>query len=40
VTPLNASKRHIDLAQVQRALSLPRGAHTLAYMDDAHMARA
>jgi L-seryl-tRNA(Ser) seleniumtransferase len=38
ITPISASKRHIDLAHVQRALSLPRGAHTLAYMDDAHMA--
>ena len=38
ITPISASKRHIDLADVQRALALPRGAHTLAYMDDAHMA--
>ena len=38
ITPISASKRHIDLAHVQRALALPRGAHTLAYMDDAHMA--
>jgi L-seryl-tRNA(Ser) seleniumtransferase len=38
ITPISASKRHIDLADVQRALSLPRGAHTLAYLDDAHMA--
>ena len=38
VTPISASKRHIDLAHVQRALALPRAAHTLAYMDDAHMA--
>ena len=38
ITPISASKRHIDLAHVQRALSLPRGTRTLAYMDDAHMA--
>ncbi len=38
ITPISASKRHIDLADVQRALALPRAAHTLAYMDDAHMA--
>src|SRR5690242_9619210 len=38
ITPISASKRHIDLADVQRALALPRGEQTLAYMDDAHMA--
>jgi L-seryl-tRNA(Ser) seleniumtransferase len=38
VTPISASKRHIDLAHVRRALALPRAAYTLAYMDDAHMA--
>jgi L-seryl-tRNA(Ser) seleniumtransferase len=38
ITPISASKRHIDLAHVQRALALPRAADTLAYMDDAHMA--
>ena len=38
ITPISASKRHIDLADVQRALALPRAAHTLAYLDDAHMA--
>jgi L-seryl-tRNA(Ser) seleniumtransferase len=38
ITPISASKRHIDLTHVQRALALPRAAHTLAYMDDAHMA--
>ncbi|HEX2829806.1 MAG TPA: hypothetical protein VHP37_25895 [Burkholderiales bacterium] len=38
ITPISASKRHIDLADVQRALALPRGADTLAYLDDAHMA--
>lgn len=38
ITPISASKHHIDLADVQRALALPRGPNTLAYMDDAHMA--
>jgi L-seryl-tRNA(Ser) seleniumtransferase len=38
VTPISASKHHIDLTHVQRALALPRAAHTLAYLDDAHMA--
>jgi L-seryl-tRNA(Ser) seleniumtransferase len=38
ITPISASKRHIDLAHVQRALALPRGARTLVYVDDAHMA--
>ncbi len=38
ITPISASKRHIDLADVKRALALPRAAHTIAYMDDAHMA--
>jgi L-seryl-tRNA(Ser) seleniumtransferase len=38
ITPISASKRHIDLAHVQRALALPRATHTLAFMDDAHMA--
>jgi L-seryl-tRNA(Ser) seleniumtransferase len=38
ITPISASKHHIDLADVQRALALPRGPDTLAYMDDAHMA--
>jgi L-seryl-tRNA(Ser) seleniumtransferase len=38
ITPISASKRHIDLGEVRRALALPRSAHTLAYMDDAHMA--
>jgi L-seryl-tRNA(Ser) seleniumtransferase len=38
ITPISASKRHIDLADVKRALALPRAADTLAYMDDAHMA--
>jgi L-seryl-tRNA(Ser) seleniumtransferase len=38
ITPISASKRHTDLKDVQRALALPRAAHTLAYLDDAHMA--
>jgi L-seryl-tRNA(Ser) seleniumtransferase len=38
ITPISASKRHIDLADVQRALALPRAADTLVYVDDAHMA--
>ena len=38
ITPISASKRHIDLSDVQRALALPRAANTLAFMDDAHMA--
>lgn len=38
ITPISASKHHIDLKDVQRALALPRGPRTLTYMDDAHMA--
>jgi L-seryl-tRNA(Ser) seleniumtransferase len=38
ITPISASKRHIALADVQRALGLPRAANTLVYVDDAHMA--
>jgi len=38
ITPISASKKHTDLAHVKRALALPRGPNTLAYMDDAHMA--
>jgi L-seryl-tRNA(Ser) seleniumtransferase len=38
VTPISASKRHIDLPDVLRALALPRAANTLVYVDDAHMA--
>lgn len=37
ITPISASKRHIDLADVRRALALPCGPSTLAYVDDAHM---
>jgi L-seryl-tRNA(Ser) seleniumtransferase len=38
ITPISASKRHIDLADFKRALALPRAPHTLVYVDDAHMA--
>ncbi len=38
ITPISASKRHIPFADFKRALALPRAAHTLVYVDDAHMA--
>ena len=38
ITPISASKKHIDLADFKRALALPRAANTLVYVDDAHMA--
>ena len=38
ITPISASKRHIELMDVRRALALPRDTNTLAYVDDAHMA--
>jgi len=38
VTPITASKRHLDLAEFRRALAVPRGTQTLAFVDDAHMA--
>jgi L-seryl-tRNA(Ser) seleniumtransferase len=38
VTPISASKRHIPFAELKQALALPRGAETLVYVDDAHMA--
>jgi L-seryl-tRNA(Ser) seleniumtransferase len=38
ITPISASKRHLDLASVSRALVRPRNDRTLAYVDDAHMA--
>jgi L-seryl-tRNA(Ser) seleniumtransferase len=38
ITPISASKRHLDFEQFKGALALPRAAHTLAYVDDAHMA--
>jgi L-seryl-tRNA(Ser) seleniumtransferase len=38
ITPISASKRHIPFDDFKRALALPRGEHTLAYVDDAHLA--
>ena len=38
ITPISASKRHLDFTDFTRALNLPRGSHTLVYVDDAHMA--
>ncbi|MGZ8155177.1 MAG: hypothetical protein ACXWUK_07755 [Burkholderiales bacterium] len=38
ITPISASKRHLDHAEFTRALGLPRAAHTLVFVDDAHMA--
>jgi L-seryl-tRNA(Ser) seleniumtransferase len=38
ITPITASKRHLDYADFQRALDLPRGPDTLVFVDDAHMA--
>src|SRR5262245_58027975 len=38
ITPITASKRHLELAAFRRALGRPRGARTLAFVDDAHMA--
>jgi L-seryl-tRNA(Ser) seleniumtransferase len=38
ITPISASKRHIPFEDFKRALALPRAAHTLVYVDDAHMA--
>ena len=38
ITPISASKRHLEFAEFTRALALPRGAATLVYVDDAHMA--
>lgn len=38
ITPISASKRHLEYGDFQRALDLPRGAHTLVFVDDAHMA--
>lgn len=38
ITPITASKKHLDLADFRRALALPRAPHTLVYVDDAHMA--
>jgi len=38
ITPISASKRHLPLEDFTRALALPRGPETVAYVDDAHMA--
>ena len=38
ITPISASKKHIPYVEFQRALTLPRAAHTLVFVDDAHMA--
>lgn len=38
ITPITASKKHLDFADFKRALALPRAPHTLVYVDDAHMA--
>ena len=38
ITPISASKRHLEFREFKGALDLPRGANTLAYVDDAHMA--
>ncbi len=38
ITPISASKHHIPLDEFRKALSLARGAQTLTYVDDAHMA--
>lgn len=38
ITPISASKRHLPFEDFTKALALPRGPHTLAYVDDAHLA--
>lgn len=38
ITPITASKKHLDFADFKRALALERAPHTLVYVDDAHMA--
>lgn len=38
ITPISASKRHIPFDEFKQALALPRGSHTLVFVDDAHMA--
>ena len=38
ITPITASKKHLDLQDFRRALTLPRAANTLVFVDDAHMA--
>lgn len=38
ITPITASKKHLDFSEFKRALALPRAPHTLVFVDDAHMA--
>lgn len=38
ITPISASKHHLDPDHFRRVLALPRGERTLAYVDDAHLA--
>lgn len=38
ITPITASKKHLDFADFRNALALPRAPDTLVYVDDAHMA--
>ena len=38
VTPITASKKHLDFADFKKALALPRASNTLVFVDDAHMA--
>jgi L-seryl-tRNA(Ser) seleniumtransferase len=38
ITPITASKKHLDFADFKKALALPRAVNTLVYVDDAHMA--
>jgi len=38
VTPITASKRHLELTAFRGALARPRGERTLVFVDDAHMA--
>jgi len=38
ITPISASKHHIPLEELKKAVSLARGPQTLTYVDDAHMA--
>lgn len=38
ITPITASKKHLEYGEFKRALALPRAAHTLVFVDDAHMA--
>src|SRR5688572_4136000 len=38
ITPISASKHHLDGDEFRRALRLPRRPDTLVYVDDAHMA--